>query len=133
MAKLKITLLTIGILEIDEGVDEDTALEDLEFFCEPGEDTTIDYDPMSLLASWSMTNDFWNLVPDLERECDADEERIWQQIIWEIEGDFVIPFGQNSLIDFMTDCMGCNLWIETQFDVNLVEYHFKIISVSESN
>jgi hypothetical protein len=131
MANLKITLLTIGILEIDDGIDENAALEDLEFFYEPGEDATIDYDPKSLLASWSMTNDFWNLVPDLERECDADEERIWQQIIWEIEGDFIIPLGQSSLIDFITSSLGCNLWIETQFEVDLVEYHFKIISVSE--
>ena len=133
MANLKITLLTIGILEIGEGVDEDAVFKDLEFFCEPGDDATIGYDPNSLLASWRMTNDFWNLVPDLEQQCDADEERIWQQIIWEIKGDFVIPQGQGSLVDFITSSMGCNLWIETEFEVNLVEYHFRIISVNELN
>ena len=131
MTSLKITLLTVGVLEIADDVNEEEALEDVEFFCEPGEDAIIDYDPNSLIASWRMTNDFWHLVPDLERECDADEERIWQQIIWQLEGDFVIPQDQNSLSDYLQASMGCNLWIETQYEVNLVEYHFKIISVSE--
>lgn len=122
-------MLTIGVLALKES----TVFEDLdfEFFCEPGEDSQMEYQHDTLSISYEYTNKYWDLVPDLEKLCDQDDNNIWQQIVWEFEGDFNIPIGTKSVFDYVRENIGCSLWVETE-GADLVEYHFRILSVENS-
>jgi hypothetical protein len=97
MERLRIKLLTIGVLSASANQDIDYAIEnELEFLLSPGEDPEILYG-----LDWDFdgeyTNEYWHLVPKLEEECDLDEDRVWQQIVWCFEGDFEIPNGMSPV------------------------------------
>jgi hypothetical protein len=125
---LRVKLLTVGVISAKSGQDLDSAIEnEVEFFLNPGEDSGIDYD-----LDWEFesqyTNQYWSLVPHLEKECDLDEDRIWQQQLWTFEGDFEIPTGM-SPIDAVKK-VGWELSIENEPDgIRLDEFYWHIVDV----
>jgi hypothetical protein len=127
---LRIKLLTIGVISGKSDQELDSAIEnEVEFFLNPGEDTEIDYD-----LDWEFesqyTNEYWNVVPHLEKECDLDEERIWQQLLWTFEGDFEIPTGMSPVQ--VVSKVGWELSIENEPDgIELDEFYWEVIDVVE--
>ena len=97
MEQLRIKLMTIGVLSAPSEEALDSALENqLEFFVSEGKDSEIVVGP-DLDYRYQYTNEYWNLVPELEVECDLDADRVWQQVIWTIEGEFEIPAGMSPI------------------------------------
>ncbi len=127
---LRIKLLTVGVISGKSDEELDSAIEnEVEFFLNPGEDTEIDYD-----LDWEFesqyTNEYWNVVPHLEKECDLDEDRIWQQLLWTFEGDFEIPTGMSPVQ--VVSKVGWELSIENQPDgIELDEFYWEVIDVVE--
>jgi hypothetical protein len=127
---LRIKLLTVGVISGKTDEELDSAIEnEVEFFLNPGEDTEIDYD-----LDWEFesqyTNEYWNVVPHLEKECDLDEDRIWQQLLWTFEGDFEIPTGMSPVQ--VVSKVGWELSIENQPDgIELDEFYWEVIDVVE--
>jgi len=129
MEQLRIKLMTIGVLSAPSEEALDSALENqLEFFVAPGKDSEI---PSStdLDYGYQYTNEYWNLVPELEVECDLDADRVWQQVIWTIEGEFEIPAGM-STIEAVSK-VGWELSIEDNDDeVELDEFYWHVVKVT---
>ena len=129
MEHLRIKLMTIGVLSAPSEEALDSALENqLEFFVSPGKDSEIMVSP-DLDYGYQYTNEYWNLVPELEVECDSDADRVWQQVIWSIEGDFEIPAGM-SPIEAVSK-VGWELSIENNDDeVELDEFYWHVVKVT---
>jgi len=129
MENLRIKLMTIGVLSAPSEEALDSALENqLEFFVAPGKDSEI---PTSadLDYEYQYTNEYWNLVPELEVECDLDADRVWQQVIWTIEGEFEIPAGM-SPVEAVSK-VGWELSIEdNDNEVELDEFYLHIVKVA---
>ena len=129
MEHLRIKLMTIGVLSAPSEEALDSALNNqLEFFVSPGKDSEIQVSP-DLDYGYQYTNEYWNLVPELEVECDLDADRVWQQVIWSIEGDFEIPAGM-SPIEAVSK-VGWELSIEDNDDeVELDEFYWHVVKVT---
>ena len=129
MEQLRIKLMTIGVLSAPSEEALDSALENqLEFFVAPGKDSEIPASP-DLDYEFQYTNEYWNLVPELEVECDLDADRVWQQVIWTIEGEFEIPAGM-SPIEAVSK-VGWELSIEDNDDeVELDEFYWHVVKVT---
>lgn len=128
MERLRIKLMTIGVLSASANQDLDYAIEnELEFLLSPGEDPEILYG-----LDWDFdgeyTNEYWNLVPKLEEECDLDEDRVWQQMVWYFEGDFEIPDGMSPVE--AVGKVGWELSVRNTPDgISLDEFHWHIVNV----
>lgn len=127
---LKIRLLAIGVLSAPSDEALDSALDnELEFFMSPEEDSKIRCGP-DMDYEHHYTNEYWHLVPELEEACDLDADRVWQQIIWTIEGDFEIPDGMSP--NEAVSQMGWELSIENNDnDVGLDEIYWNIVDVEK--
>lgn len=129
MEQLRIKLMTIGVLSAPSEEALDSALENqLEFFVAPGKDSEI---PSSadLDYEYQYTNEYWNLVPELEVECELDADRVWQQVIWTIEGEFEIPAGMSP--SEAVSKVGWELSIEDNDDeVELDEFYWHVVKVT---
>ena len=129
MEQLRIKLMTIGVLSAPSEEALDSALENqLEFFVSPGKDSEIPSSP-DLDYGYQYTNEYWNLVPELEVECDLDADRVWQQVIWTIEGEFEIPAGMSP--SEAVSKVGWELSIEDNDDeVELDEFYWHVVKVT---
>ena len=122
--------MTIGVLSAMEDFDFDTALEEeIEFFLEPGVDSGRNF-KLQGDFQYSYTNDYWYLVPELESECDNDPDRVWQQIIWEFEGEFEIE--KAEVLEEAIQSIGWELSLGHDYhEVGLDENYWRIVSVEE--
>ena len=129
MEQLRIKLMTIGVLSAPSEEALDSALQNqLEFFVAPGKDSEIPSSP-DLDYGYQYTNEYWNLVPELEVECDLDADRVWQQVIWTIEGEFEIPAGMSP--SEAVSKVGWELSIEDNDDeVELDEFYWHVVKVT---
>ena len=129
MEQLRIKLMTIGVLSAPSEEALDSALENqLEFFVSEGKDSEIVVGP-DLDYRYQYTNEYWNLVPELEVECDLDADRVWQQVIWTIEGEFEIPAGMSP--SEAVSKVGWELSIEDNDDeVELDEFYWHVVKVT---
>jgi hypothetical protein len=95
--RLQIKLLSVHTLDISPEEDEEAIQDGIEVFLNlvAGE-TKIGLDYESLTISSTFTNAYWELMPDLSIQADQDQHGIWQQMIWEIEGEFRILDGMSA-------------------------------------
>ena len=97
VVKLRISLITVHVLEIATGEDEEAIQDGIEVFLNliAGE-TRIGLDYESLVISSRFTNAYWESIPELSSQADKDQHGIWQQMIWDIEGEFEILDGMSA-------------------------------------
>lgn len=95
--KLKISLVSVHVFEITEGEDEETILDGIEVYLNliAGE-TKIGLDKESLDISSTFTNDYWESIPDIALRAQQADYGVWQQMIWDIEGNFEIFEGMSA-------------------------------------
>ena len=95
--KLRISLVSVHVLKIADGEDEEAIQDGIKVFLNlrAGE-TKIGLDYESLKISSIFTNDYWDSIPELAVRAEQDDHGIWQQMIWEIEGDFSILDGMSA-------------------------------------
>lgn len=128
MEHLKVTLLTIGVVSALSDEDLDYAIDhDIEFFVAPKDDSEIQY---RLKGDFNgmYTNQYWKLVPQLEVECDQDEKRVWQQMIWAFEGEFEISRGMTPIEAIRS--ISWELTIQSKVaGVELEEFHWRVLEV----
>jgi hypothetical protein len=129
MKNLHINLLTVGVVSIPKEMNKNEVLNKMEFFISPGEDSGLNF-TLDSGSHYSFTNDYWKLIPDLEKRCDSDQENIWQQIIWEFDGEFEVPLGMAVLE--VVKKIGWELELEIQYDqVEMIEFFWHVVSVEE--
>lgn len=95
--KLRISLVSVHVLKIADGEDEEVIQDGIKVFLNilAGE-TKIGLDYESLKISSTFTNDYWDSIPELAVRAEQDDHGIWQQMIWDIEGDFSILDGMSA-------------------------------------
>jgi hypothetical protein len=132
---LKIELLSVHVLHINEDEDEDEIQDGIEVTlqCPPwsgpiGIKNWVNLDITSL-----ETNEYWDRFPELIEIGTAEDSGIWQQILWEIEGTFIIPEGMpisEAVERLLFDLDIYHDFSEDQVHVDDVRY-FQILSASE--
>jgi hypothetical protein len=98
-AKLRITLVSVHVLNITAGEDEEAIQAGIEVFLNPiAGETKIGLSYESLDIGSTFTNDYWDSIPEVATWADQDDHGIWQQMIWEIEGDFELLDGMSAKV-----------------------------------
>jgi len=97
--KLHIKLLSVHTLDISPGEDEEAIQDGIEVFLNliAGE-TKIGLDYESLEISSTFTNAYWDLIPELHVRAQQDAHGIWQQMIWDVSGEFRILDGMSAKV-----------------------------------
>lgn len=95
--RLHIKLLSVHTLDISPGEDEEAIQDGIEVFLNliAGE-TKIGLDYESLKISATFTNAYWEFIPELLVRAQQDADGIWQQMIWDVEGEFGILDGMSA-------------------------------------
>ncbi len=131
--RLRISLLSVHVLRMADGEDEEAIQDGIEIFLNPiAGETRIGLDYESLQISSEFTNDFWGQVPEIAKLAQQDNHGIWQQMIWDIEGNFEILQGMSPEIAANSICWELNF--EHDFtDEQLEEpiQYFKVITASQ--
>jgi hypothetical protein len=132
--KLRISLVSVHVLIIADGEDEEAIQAGIEVYLNllAGE-TKIGLDYESLEISSEFTNDYWESIPDVAARADQDDHGIWQQMIWDIEGDFEILTGMSAQV--AAESISWELIFEHQFTEQQVEdpaqvQYFKVLEAS---
>ncbi len=98
-AKLRISLVSVHVLQITAGEDEEAIQDGIEIFLNPiAGETKIGLHYESLKISSTFTNDYWELIPEIALRAQQDDHGIWQQMIWDIEGDFELLDGMSARV-----------------------------------
>jgi hypothetical protein len=97
--KLQIKLLSVHTLHILPGEDQEAIQDGIEVFLNliAGE-TKIGLDYESLEISSTFTNAYWEFIPELLVRAQQDAQGIWQQMIWDVKGEFRIPDGMSAKV-----------------------------------
>ena len=130
--KLQISLLTVHVLEIATGEDEDAIQNGIEVFLNllAGE-SKVGLDKYSLDIDSSYTNDYWDLIPELDLLAEQDEHGIWQQMIWQVKGNFEILPGMSAQV--AAESISWELIFEHEFSEEQVEVpnqYFKVLNAA---
>ena len=118
--KLKISLVSVHVFEITEGEDEETILDGIEVYLNliAGE-TKIGFDKESLDISSTFTNDYWESIPDIALRAQQADYGVWQQMIWDIEGNFEIFEGMSA--QTVAESISWELFFEHEFTEEQIE------------
>lgn len=131
LISLKISLLTVHVLEIAESQDQDLIQDGIEVFLSPiAQQTAIGLVHDSLRISSSQTNDYWDKIPELLEMAEKDKSGIWQQTLWQVQGDYLIPKGM--AFGKAAESISWEIYIEHEFADDLVSmsrYYWHLISV----
>ncbi len=97
--KLQIKLLSVHTLDISPGEDEEAIQDGIEVFLNlvAGE-TKIGLVYESLTISSTFTNAYWEFIPELLVRAQQDTHGIWQQVIWDVKGEFTILDGMSAKV-----------------------------------
>ena len=130
--KIRISLVSVHVLLIADGEDEEAIQDGIEVFLNllAGE-TKIGLDYESLKISSTFTNDYWESIPEVAAWAQQDDHGIWQQIIWDVEGDFEILAGMSAQV--AAESISWELIFEHQFTEEQVEepaQYFKVLEAS---
>jgi hypothetical protein len=130
--KIRISLVSVHVLIIADGEDEEAIQDGIEVFLNllAGE-TKIGLDYESLKISSTFTNDYWESIPEVAAWAQQDDHGIWQQIIWDVEGDFEILAGMSAQV--AAESISWELIFEHQFTEEQVEepaQYFKVLEAS---
>jgi len=131
--RLKISLVSVHVLEITDGEDEEAILNGIEVYLNllAGE-TKIGLDYESLDISSTFTNDYWESIPDIALLADQADYGIWQQVIWDVEGNFEIFEGMSAQVAAESISWEINLeheFTEEQIEGSFVSF-FKVLEAS---
>jgi hypothetical protein len=130
--RLRISLLSVHVLQIAAGEDEEAIQDGIEIFLNPiAGETRLGLDYESLQISSEFTNDFWEQLPEVAKLAQQDNHGIWQQMIWEIEGNFEIHQGMSA--EIAANSIGWELSFEHAFTEEQLEepiQYFKVITAS---
>lgn len=128
--ELRIYLLTIHVCYPAEYIDRSSLQENIDVLLNPiAGETSIGLDYRSLVISSEFTSDFWDHVPELASRANEDVAGIWQQMIWEVEGEFEIPAGMSSIE--AASSISWNLEFQYEFsdeEIEIGSYFFHILS-----
>ncbi len=115
--RMKVSLLTVHVLEISADEDEDEIQDGIEVFLEllAGE-TRIGLNFDSLLIDSTFTDSYWDSIPHILELAEKSDYGIWQQMIWNVEGDFEVPNGVSA--ETAAQSIGWNLDFDHDFDEN---------------
>jgi hypothetical protein len=130
--RLKISLVSVHVLVITDGEDEQAIQEGIEVYLNllAGE-TKIGLDYESLNISSTFTNDYWESIPDIALLADQDDYGIWQQVIWDIEGNFEIFEGMSAQVAAESISWELNLEHEfTEEQIEVPSQFFKVLEAS---
>ena len=130
--QLQISLLTVHVLEIATGEDEDAIQNGIEVFLNllAGE-SKVGLDKNSLDIDSSYTNDYWDLIPELDLLAEQDEHGIWQQMIWQVKGNFEILPGMSAQV--AAESISWELIFEHEFSEEQIEetnQYFKVLNAA---
>lgn len=132
---LSISLLTVHVLDIPDKSREEEIQDDIAVFLNPvASQTSIGLDYDSLAISSQYTNDFWELMPDVLVRANEVSSGIWQQTIWKISGEFIVP--DEMAAEQAAQSIEWELYLEHKFDdedVELTSYYWKVISAHFSS
>ena len=131
-AKLRISLISVHVLQITAGEDEEAIQDGIEIFLNlrAGE-TKIGLDYESLKISSTFTNDYWESIPEIAVRAQEDDHGIWQQMIWEIEGNFELLDGMSAKV--AAESISWELFFEHNFTDEQIEeptQYFKVIDAA---
>lgn len=131
--KLRILLVSVHVFEITDGEDEETILDGIEVYLDliAGE-TKIGIDKESLDINSTFTNDYWESIPDIALRAQQADYGIWQQMIWDIEGNFEIFEGMSAQV--AAESISWDLYFEHEFTEDQIEdssvQFFKVLEAS---
>jgi hypothetical protein len=132
IVNLRISLVTVHVLEIAAGEDEEAIQGGIEVYLNliAGE-TKIGLDYKSLQIDEAFTNDYWDSIPELDKLAQQDNHGIWQQMIWNIEGKFKILDGMSALE--AAESISWDLIFEHEFTEDQLEMpsqYFKVLDAA---
>jgi len=132
IVNLRISLVTVHVLEIAAGEDEEAIQSGIEVYLNliAGE-TKIGLDYQSLQIDEAFTNDYWDSIPELDKLAQQDNHGIWQQMIWNIEGKFKILDGMSALE--AAESISWDLIFEHEFTEDQLEIpsqYFKVLDAA---
>lgn len=130
--QLQISLLTVHVLKVTAGEDETVILNGIEVFLNllSGE-SKVGLDKHSLDINSSYTNDYWDLIPELNLLAEQDEDGIWQQMIWQIKGNFEILPEMSAQV--AAESISWELIFEHEFTEDQIEepnQYFKVLNAA---
>lgn len=132
---LSLSLLTVHVLNIADESREDEIQDQIDLFLNPvASQTSIGLDYDSLAISSQQTTDFWELMPDVLEHVNEATSGIWQQTIWKISGDFIVPDEMTAVQ--AAQSIQWELYLEHKFDdddVELSSYYWKVVSAHFSS
>ena len=130
--KLRISLVSVHVLIIADGEDEEAIQDGIEVFLNlPAGETKIGLDYESLKINLTFTNDYWESIPDIAVRAEQADYGIWQQIIWDIEGNFQILDGMSA--QDAAESISWELIFEHQFTEEQIEeptQYFKVLDAA---
>jgi hypothetical protein len=131
-AKLRISLVSVHVLQITAGEDEEAIQDGIEIFLNPiAGETKIGLDYESLKISSTFTNDYWESIPEIAQRAQQDDHGIWQQMIWDIEGDFELLDGMSARV--AAESISWELIFEHDFTDEQIEdpiQYFKVLDAA---
>jgi len=132
IVNLRISLVTVHVLEIAAGEDEEAIQGGIEVYLNliAGE-TKIGLYYKSLQIDEAFTNDYWDSIPELDKLAQQDNHGIWQQMIWNIEGKFKILDGMSALE--AAESISWELIFEHEFTEDQLEMpsqYFKVLDAA---
>lgn len=129
---LKISLVSVHLLVITDGEDEEAIQDRIEVYLNllAGE-TKIGLDYESLNISSTFTNDYWESIPEIAIRAQQDDHGIWQQMIWDIEGNFVIFEGMSAQV--AAESISWELNFEHEFTEKQMEEPSQFFKVLEAS
>jgi hypothetical protein len=132
LVKLRISLVSVHVLVIADGEDEEAIQDGIEVFLNlPAGETKIGLDYESLKIDSTFTNDYWESIPNLAILAKEADYGIWQQIIWNLEGSFEILDGMSA--QEAAESISWELNFEHQFTEEQIEeptQYFKVLDAS---
>ena len=131
-AKLRISLVSVHVLQITAGEDEEAIQDGIEIFLNPiAGETKIGLHYESLKISSTFTNDYWESIPEIALRAQQDDHGIWQQMIWDIEGDFELLDGMSARV--AAESISWELIFEHDFTDEQIEdpiQYFKVLDAA---
>jgi hypothetical protein len=132
--KLKISLVSVHVLVIADGEDEEIIQDGIEVYLNliAGE-TKVSFDYKSLDISSTYTNDYWESIPDIALLAQQAEYGIWQQMIWDIEVN--LDISEEMSAQDAAESISWELNFEHDFSEEQIEepsQYFKVLDASFS-
>lgn len=130
--RLRILLVSVHVLVITDGEDKEAIQGGIEVYLNllAGE-TKIGLDKESLNINSTFTNDYWESIPDIALRAEQDDYGIWQQMIWDIEGNFEIFEGMSA--QDAAESISWELNFEHEFTEEQIEEPYQFFKVLEAS